>query len=86
MLTNNKNQIKNSKESNMLRRLQNGHHCPRRSLKKKTIESREIVSQRPFLWIHIGPRLLNATDPSVPKIHYNELVNPFDPYIAPPRL
>jgi len=48
--------------------------------------NQEIVSQRPSLWIHIGPKLPNATDPSVPKIHYDEIVNPFDPYFAPPRL
>ena len=32
----------------------------------------EIISQSFSLWIHIGPKLPNATDPSVPKIHYDD--------------
>ncbi len=46
----------------------------------------EILRVRPSLWMHIGPELPNATDPSVPKIHYDDIVNPFDPYCAPPKL
>lgn len=45
----------------------------------------EIVPLRFPFWFHVGPELPNVIDESVPRIHYDEIVNPVDPYLAPPR-
>ena len=45
----------------------------------------EIVPNRPAFWFHLGSELPKANDLTVPRIHYNGVVNPIDPYYASPR-
>ena len=44
----------------------------------------EVLPTRPALWFHLGSDFPEASDPSVPAIHYHEMVfaNNFDP---PPK-
>ena len=46
---------------------------------------KEIVPNRPAFWFHLGPMLPEASDLSVPRIHFNGIVNPINPFDAPPR-
>ncbi len=46
--------------------------------------SEEILPNRPSLWFYFGRVLPNANDPSVPRVHYDEIVNPIDPFNALP--
>ena len=46
--------------------------------------SAEILPNRPSLWFYFGRVLPNANDPSVPRVHYDEIVNPIDPFNALP--
>jgi len=45
----------------------------------------EIVPDRPDLWFHFGSELPKASDLSIPRIHYDGIVNPINPYYCPPR-
>lgn len=45
-----------------------------------------VTPSRPALWMHFGPELPECTDLSVPRVHYDGIVNPSDPYFAPPKL
>lgn len=46
----------------------------------------EIVRPlRPSLWFHIGQELPTANDPSAPRIHFDEIVNPLDKFYTPPH-
>lgn len=47
---------------------------------------KEIVPNRPAFWFHLGPELPEASDLSVPRIHFNGIVDPINPYCVPPRL
>lgn len=44
----------------------------------------EIVPICKAFWFHVGPGLPEQSDMSVPRIH-DGLVNPIDPYDAPPQ-
>ena len=52
-------------------------------VKKKLIK--EIVPSRPAFWFHFGSELPKASDLSVPRIHFNGIVDPIHPYETPPR-
>lgn len=41
----------------------------------------EVLPTRPALWFHLGSDFAEASDPSVPAVHYQEMVytNTFDP-------
>ncbi len=41
----------------------------------------EVLPTRPALWFHLGTAFAEASDPSVPAVHYHEMVftNTFDP-------
>jgi len=45
----------------------------------------EIVPNRPAFWSFLGSELPKASDLSVPRIHYEEIVDPIDPYYDSPR-
>jgi len=45
--------------------------------------AKEIVPIRPSLWFHLGREKPLASDPSVPSIHYHEMVDPII-YVPPP--
>ncbi len=45
----------------------------------------EIVRNRPGFWFHVGSYLPIESDLSVPRIHYDGIVNPMNPYNTPPR-
>ena len=45
--------------------------------------AKEIVLIRPSLWFHLGREKPLASDPSVPSIHYHEMVDPII-YVPPP--
>lgn len=45
----------------------------------------EILPERPPLWHHLHKEELpKATDATAPKVHLDEIVDPFDPFFAPP--
>ena len=46
---------------------------------------KEIVIDRPAFWFHVGPKLPKASDVSIPRVHYEGIVHPNDPFFAPPR-
>ena len=46
---------------------------------------KEIVPNRPAFWFHLGLELPEASDLSVPRIHFNSIVDPVNPYEAPPH-
>lgn len=45
----------------------------------------EVLPSRPSFWFHLGSKIPDAVDPSVPKVHYQEMIhtNYSDP---PPKL
>ena len=43
-----------------------------------------VVPQRPAFWFHFGSSLPRANDPSVPRIHYDEIVCPINYYDMAP--
>jgi len=45
----------------------------------------DIVPLRPALWFHVGQELPKTNERSVPKIHFDEIVNPLDKFHAPPH-
>lgn len=45
----------------------------------------EILPRRQPFWFNLGPQLPKVNDTSVPRMHYDEIVKPIDPYYAPPR-
>ena len=45
----------------------------------------EIRPDRPSFWFHLGKSLPKANDPDVPRIHYDEIVKPTDPFHALPQ-
>lgn len=43
-----------------------------------------VLPIRPAFWYHVGQTLPRSTDPTVPRIHYNQIVSPINPSeIAP---
>jgi len=48
----------------------------------------EVVPLRPAFWFHLGRRLPNENDDSVPRVHYEGIVNLCDPCfsIVPPDI
>ena len=47
----------------------------------------EVVPLRPAFWYHLGRKLPNESDVSVPRIHYEEIVNPIiDRFSVPPDI
>ncbi len=44
----------------------------------------EILPDRPAFWFYLGSELPKASDLTVPRIHYNGIVNPIDPMYALP--
>ena len=40
---------------------------------------------RPAFWFHLGPKIPKASDLSIPRIHFDGIVDPIDPFEAPPR-
>jgi len=59
------------------------HFCAVDSVKRKFIE--EILPTRSAFWCHLGGDLPAENDLSVPRIHYNEIVNPGDWFDSPPN-
>ena len=53
------------------------------AVKKQLLE--EVSPDRPAFWFHLGPDFPEYNDPSVPKIHYDEIVKPLSAYDSPPR-
>ncbi len=45
----------------------------------------EILPDRSAFWFHVGPELPKGNDLSVPRVHYDEVINPIDAYYAPPK-
>ena len=45
----------------------------------------EILIDRPSFWFHVGPKLPEGNDQTVPTVHYDEIVCPIDAFRAPPR-
>ena len=45
----------------------------------------EILPGSPSFWLHLGKSLPEANDPGVPRVHYDEIVHPIDPYYALPK-
>lgn len=43
-----------------------------------------IIPVRPAFWYYIGKELPSPTNSSIPRMHYDEMVNPYDPYYTPP--
>lgn len=39
---------------------------------------------RPAFWFHLGENLPKGSDLSIPRTHFDGIVNPIDPYEAPP--
>ena len=44
----------------------------------------EILPVRPSFWFHLGHTLPKENDPSIPRIHYDQIVNPLNYFDAPP--
>ena len=47
--------------------------------------TKEILPNRLPFWFHLGDKLPKENDSSVPKVHYDEVVNPIDAFNAPPE-
>ena len=45
----------------------------------------ELLPNRPAFWLHLGLNLPRENDPSVPRIHHDEIINPIDWFYAPPK-
>ena len=45
---------------------------------------RNINPDRPAFWFYVGSELPEAKDHTIPRIHYEGIVNPNNPYDAPP--
>jgi len=52
-------------------------------VKRQLIE--EVIPERPAFWFHLSRNLPTANDPSIPKIHYEEIVYPIEEWFTPPR-
>ena len=52
------------------------------AVKRRLIE--EVLPERPAFWCHLS-RNLPSDDPSIPKIHYEDLVYPMEEWYSPPR-
>ena len=47
----------------------------------------EVVPLRPAFWFYLGKEVPEENDESVPRIHYEEIVNPvWESYIVPPDI
>ncbi len=44
----------------------------------------EIVPQRPAFWLYLGGERPGENDSRIPRVHYDEVVNPIDGFYAPP--
>ena len=51
--------------------------------RRKVME--KIKPSRPAFWFHIGHDLPEGGDPTVPRIHYDDVVNPVNYYHIPPQ-
>ena len=45
----------------------------------------EILPDRPAFWLYLGSNLPEENDPSVPRIHSIEIVNPIEWFYTPPE-
>jgi len=45
---------------------------------------KNITPDRPAFWFYVGSELPEAKDHTIPRIHYEGIVNPNNPYGAPP--
>lgn len=45
----------------------------------------EIIPIRPSFWFHVGFELPKENDPSVPRVHYDEIVHPINSFDSPPK-
>ena len=52
------------------------------AVKRRLIE--EVLPERPAFWCHLS-RNLPSDDPSIPKIHYEDIVYPMEEWYSPPR-
>lgn len=43
----------------------------------------EVLPPRNAFWFHLGENLTEENDTSVPQIHYDEIVDPIDPFLFP---
>ena len=53
------------------------------AVKRQLID--EVIPERPAFWCHLSHDLPSDNVPSVPKIHYEEIVNPIRAWDSPPR-
>ena len=44
-----------------------------------------IIPNRPAFWYHVSHNLPSVNDPTVPRIHYNDIVCPIDYYEVSPN-
>lgn len=44
----------------------------------------EVLPHRPAFWYYLGESYPKENDPSVPRIHFNDIVYDFDPFYYPP--
>ena len=45
----------------------------------------EVVPLRPSLWYYFGPTFPKENEPTVPRIHYDEIVCPINYFEMPPQ-
>jgi len=46
---------------------------------------KEILPLLSPFWFDLGPELPKVNDMTVPRVHYDGIINPVDAYFAPPR-
>lgn len=46
---------------------------------------KEVTPSRPSLWYHFGPSFPKEIDPNIPRIHFNEIIRPSNPFNIPPK-
>jgi len=45
---------------------------------------KEILPQRPAFWLYLAGEVPVGNDPKIPRVHYDEIVNPIDGFYSPP--
>ena len=56
---------------------------PVRAVSIKEKLSATVLPLRPSFWCHVGLKSVEGNDPSVPRMHYQEMINPFDMCLSP---
>jgi len=51
------------------------------AIKEKLNE--EFLPLRPSFWCHVGRKSVEGNDPSVPRVHYQEMIKPFGFCLSP---